>query len=307
MQRKQLDMGADRLEYMAQGRGITITAYHGSSPVVYLPEEIEHRQVTCLAKKAFLGQKQLRRIILPKTVERLEDWAFANCDSLEEITLSHNCTEYGKGVFQGCKALKRILTEGGNSKFSKEEKEQIGTLLAATVNVLDATHLFSLKEAGSKKWLQQWDYKLLQYLRREDKQGFTVVVLCGEEDYGSDENSLTYFLRQKRQAKVRLCFLRLLNPLGMEKDTEKELKDYLQSHSKGCDSEETWQVVFHEHGNERIYYQMMMDCNCINSENLQGFLSDLGDNYSEMKSFLLQYKQEKLGVEDFFQTLSFDL
>lgn len=307
MRRKQFDIGEDRVEYTIQGEEVTITGYHGNSPVVQLPEIIEDKPVTCLAKKCFLGKKRLRRIILPKTVEKLEDWAFANCDNLEEITLSHKCQKYGKGVFQGCTALKRILTKEDSSQFSPEEKEQIGSLLAATVNVLDAPHLFSLENAGSEEWLRQWDNKLLQYLHTRDKQGFTVVVLCGEEDYGSDENSLAYFIRKKRQAKVRLCFLRLMNPIGIGKDTEQELKDYLKNHSKGCESEETWQVVLGEHGSERDYYQMMMDCGCIDSDNLEGFLTDLGDNYSEMKSFLLQYKQEKLGVEDFFESLSFEL
>lgn len=303
MQEDKLYLGDDTIMYHRMADGVRITSYHGNNPVVEVPEQIQGSPVVCIGKKAFLGRKSLKKLVLPKTIRQIEDWAFANCDRLEEIVLSTSCEEYGKGVFQGCRFLKKILP--AEEKEITEKDHQIGNLLAATISLLDAPHLFTPELAGSSQWLKQWDSKLLQYLHTRDKQGFTVVVLCGEEDYGSDENSLSYFIRKKRQAKVRLCFLRLLNPVEIGEETQKELRDYLREHSKGGISEETWQVVLEEHGNEREYYQMMMDCDCIHKDNIEGYLEDLGDNYPEMKSFLLQYKQEKLGVEDFFMSFTF--
>lgn len=303
MQEEKLYLGDDTITYHRMADGIRITSYHGNNPVVEVPEQIQDSPVISIGKKAFLGRKSLKKLVLPKTIRQIEDWAFANCDRLEEIVLSGECEEYGKGVFQGCGFLKKILP--AEEQDLTKEDYQTGSLLAATISLLDAPHLFTPKLAGSSQWLKQWDSKLLQYLNTKDTQGFTVVVLCGEEDYGSDENSLSYFIRKKRQAKVRLCFLRLLNPVGIQEETQKELRDYLKEHSKGEASEETWQVVLEEHGNEREYYQMMMDCDCIHKDNIEGYLEDLGDSYPEMKSFLLQYKQEKLGVEDFFMSFTF--
>lgn len=280
-----------------------IVSYQGNAAQLKIPGEISGKTVKSIGKKAFLSCKGLKKVIIPRQIETLEDWAFANCNFLEQVEFPSEEINLGNGVFQGCKALKSILVSAEH--FSDEDqKNQTGALLAAVVNQLDAPHLFSISEAGNRTWLNQWDSKLLQFLKEDDKRGFTVVVLCGEEDYGSDENSLSYFLKQKRKSKVRLCFLRLLNPIGIAGKTKKQLEYYLKSHTKGCASEETWQVVLEEHGNEKCYYEVLTECGCVTEENFQGFLEDLEENYPEMKAFLMKYKQTNLGCEDFFNLLS---
>lgn len=285
---------------------LCIVSYQGNISRLTIPAEMSGKIVKSIGKKAFLSCKGLRWVSIPDCVEALEDWSFANCNFLEEVELPAGDIALGTGVFQGCKELKRILIH--NSYICSElQRKQTGALLASTVNLLETPHLFSVKEAGSKEWLSQWDSKLIQFLKEDDKKGYTVIVLCGEEDYGSDENSLSYFLRQKRKSKVRLCFLRLLNPVGMSEEIRKVLEEYLKSHTKGSSSEETWQVVLQEHGNEKCYYEILTGCGCVTEENFQGFLEDLEENYPEMKAFLMKYKQEKLGCNDFFASLTFDL
>ena len=75
-------------------------------------------------------------------------------------------------------------------------------------------------------------------------EGFTTVILCGEEDYGSDENSMSYFIRQKRLSKVRLCFLRLMHSKKITREVKEELQQYIREHSKGAMSEEAWLYVW---------------------------------------------------------------
>lgn len=295
-----------RFYYEETKEKLRIVSYQGSASQLNIPGEICGKEVKSIGKKAFLSCKGLKKVVLPEQIENLEDWAFANCNFLEQVEFPSANFNLGNGVFQGCKVLNSIVVSGKLIS-DEQEKEQTGVLLAAVLNQLDAPHLFSLSEAGSKRWLNQWDSKLLQFLQEDDKRGFTVVVLCGEEDYGSDENSLSYFLRQKRKSKVRLCFLRLLNPMGMAMETREKLEEYLRNHTKGCSSEETWHVVLEEHGNEKDYYEVLTECGCVTEENFQGFLEDLEDNYPEMKAFLMKYKQEKLGHNDFFASLSLEL
>lgn len=306
MKKEYFELEQGRFYYEVSGEALGIVAYQGNSSELKIPGEIMGKPVKFIGKKAFLSCKGLKKVVIPKQIESLEDWAFANCNFLEEAEFVSADLHLGKGVFQGCKVLKSILVP--TRYISDEEQErQIGALLAAAINLLDAPHLFSIGEAGSIEWLNQWDAKLLQFLKEDDREGFTVVVLCGEEDYGSDENSLSYFLKQKRKSKVRLSFLRLLNPVGISTETRTVLTEYLRSHTKGCPWEETWQVVLEEHGNEKCYYEILTECGCVTKENFQGFLQDLEGNYPEMKAFLMKYKEMNLGYEDFFDSLSLDL
>ncbi len=308
MNMKQYELEEGRFSYInIEEKNIRITSYHGNQAQVTIPETIEGYPVTELGKKMFLGKKTLKKVIVPKSVTLIEDWAFANCNQLEEVILENEEVEFGKGVFQGCKSLQKMIIVKENTQFSKEEEGQIGALLAATVNILDTPHLFRPDIAGEQEWLSQWDTRMLNFIRKDDHSGFTVVVLCGEEDYGSEENSLSYFLKQKRKAKVRLAFLRLKNSMGLTEETKAELTNYLKEHTKGCETQEAWEVVLEEHGNEKEYYEILMECDCITNDNFDGFLEDLGDNYPEMKAFLIKYKEETLGYGDFFGSLSLEL
>lgn len=304
---KQLDIHGGNLFYIEEKGTITITSYQGNQAQVEIPECIEDCPVTVIGKKAFLGKKELKKVVLPQNVAVMEDWAFASCVKLEEVILKNQEINFGKGVFQGCKSLEEVILLRENTVLSPQEQRQAGALLAATVTILDTPHLFQPGLAGEKEWLAQWDAKMLNFIRKDDHAGFTVVVLCGEEDYGSEENSLSYFLKQKRKSKVRLAFLRLRNPMGIAEETKAELTDYLKAHTKGSDTEEAWEVVLEEHGNEKSYYEILMECDCITNDNFDGFLEDLKDNYPEMKAFLMKYKEETLGYGDFFGSLSLEL
>lgn len=307
MKQYELEEGCFSYINIEENETVRITSYQGNQTQVVIPESIEGHPVTEIGKKTFLGKKTLKKVIVPKSVTLIEDWAFANSNQLEEVILENENVRFGKGVFQGCKSLQKMVILKKNTEFSQEEEEQIGALLAATVNLLDTPHLFRPDMAGEKEWLSQWDARMLNFMRKDDHSGFTVVVLCGEEDYGSEENSLSYFLKQKRKAKVRLAFLRLKNSMGITEETKEELTTYLKEHTKGCETEEAWEVILEEHGNEKEYYEILMECDGITNENFDGFLEDFKDNYPEMKAFLMKYKEETLGYGDFFGALSLEL
>ncbi len=295
----ELEQGS--IHYVIKNQEIRITSYHGNGMEVVLPSSItkgiETLPVTIIGKKAFLGKKKLKKIVLPESIREIEDYAFANCGKLESIVICKECKICGQGILQGCKNLKYIYGD------RKEEEKETAALLATTIEKLASPFLFDLKEAGSSEWILQWDNKLIQFLRENDMEGFTTVILCGEEDYGSDENSLSYFVRQKRLSKVSLCFLRLMHSKMISKNVKEELEQYIKNHSKGGESEEAWQYVWREHGSQREYYQMLMDCGGVTKENFDDILQDLGEDYSEMKSYLMKYKEEVLGYDDFFGSL----
>lgn len=288
-------------------------------------EKESEKRVLSIGKKAMLSCKSLRRVILPETIEEVGDWAFAYCDELREVCLPERAIHFGRGIFRECGKVRAVTVAG--------KQKDIGGLLAASVTLLDAPYLFTPVNCGDADWLRQWDARMLQILRAADRDGYSKMVLCGEEDYGSKENNLDYFLNQKRKSKVRISFMRLLHPFGLQSEVREELENYLREHTAGSGFsgryaaegeqktgggytgaasperedagvwDETWQVLLLEHGEDSEYYKLFTEIGCLTEENFDRILSETGENFPEMKAWFLKYKEEKIGYTDFFADL----
>ena len=57
-----------------------------------------------------------------------------------------------------------------------------------------------------------------------------------------------------------------------------------------------------EHGDEKEYYELLLELGCINQSNLEAILDDMGDRHPQIKAFLLQEQQP---ADDFFSSLLF--
>lgn len=293
MKEKELAIAGGSLQYIEEARGMRITGWHGQAAEVEIPAQIEGVPVKEIGKKAFLSKKWLRRVRLPDEVERIDDWAFAYCDKLERIDLPCREISFGRAVLLECGSLREI---------SICDKELMtAALLAAAVTKMEAYYLLNVREAGSREWLSKWDARMLALVRTPDQEGYSKQVLCGEEDYGSTD--LETYTSGRRKEKVRLILLRLLYPDRLEPYVREELQTYLQNHTKGGKSEETWQVVWHEHGDEREYYELFVGTGCLREDNVDAILWDIGEEYPEMKGFFLRYKKENIGYSDFFGEL----
>lgn len=272
--------------------GAVLTRCQGRTARVKAPEAVQGQPVTRIGKKAFLGCKRLRQIWLPETLEEIGDWAFANCSALERVILPRRPIRFGKSVFLECAGLVSV---------SDYEDALPSRLLAAAVREMDAAYLLDTMEAGSQEWLKKWDARLEAILSAPDQEGYSRQVLCGEEDYASTD--MEAYINRSRKRKVRLALLRCLHAQGLSAELEKELRGYLLAHTKGRESEETWQVLLEEHGERREYYSLFAELGCLNEENLSGILSDIGENYPEMKAYFLRRMEETGGGQDFFTDL----
>lgn len=288
--------------YTISEKGAVITGYEGHKMELSVPSQIEGTEVTAVGKKAFFNTTGLYRIYLPDTIQRIDDWAFAHCRDLEEIYLPRKEYVLGKALFMECGSLKRICLTQGNG----DDVRGFGSLLASVCGILDAPYLFQTTKIDDVEWLSLWDTRMLTILHEDDMEGYTKLLLCGEEDYGSRENNLDYFLEEKRKRKVRLAFLRLLYDKGLSDANRKELTDYLLSHTRGCASEETWLVLKEEHGEEMDYISLFLNLGCLTLDNFDSVLEDLGEEHPQMKAFFMRFKEEHLGGYDFFGGLSLD-
>lgn len=297
MEKSEIKMKGGTFVYKKVSEEIFIERYKGAEMVVSVPSRIEELPVAVIGKKAFLSHKKIKKIMLPDSIREIEDWAFARCSSLESITMPES-VHLGRGLFLECGKLKEIHFMKGNEGIEEQLQESLPFLFAAVPAMLDAEYLFVPKEAGTEQWLQKWDARMLTLLRKNDQEGYTKVILCGEEDYG---NSPEDYAREKRKAKVRLAFLRLLHPYHLSGHIEKELEGYLVSHTKGCETEETWEVLLSEHGEEADYFQLFARIGCVTEENFQDILEDMKEDHAEMKAFFIRYKEENIGYRDIFE------
>ena len=274
-----------------------------------VPDCIDGALVTAIGRKAFLSNKQLMEIRLPSGITRIGEWAFAYCGRLQRIWLPKRKILFEKGAFLQCENLDAIIMtevseiESGDNA-AMREPEQCDRLLAAAAHKLDAPYLLNVTAAGTPSWLQQWDARLTELIERPDRDGYSQTLLCGEEDYEGRDNDLNYFLIQKRRAKVRLCMLRLMNDIGLSAERKKWLEEYLKNHTKGCASEEAWEVVRDEHGQEPQYFDLLLSCGGVDEQNFDALLSDTGNELAELKAHMLRRKEELFGDRDFFDSLS---
>lgn len=291
MQEKELEIAGGSLQYERKDDQITVTGYRGTGSEAEVPERIEGIPVTRIGKKAFLSRKNLRRVVLPDTIDEVGDWAFAYCDGLRQVVLPCRNIMFGRAVFMECGSLVSLSGTAAPEG-----------LLAAAVTAYDAYYLLDLPEAGSRQWLEKWDSRLAAVMETPDSEGFSKQVLCGEEDYGSTD--LEAYISGRRKRKARLAFLRLLFPEGLSEKRRELLEEYLRGHTKGSEAgDEAWQVILREHGEDRACYGLFSEIGCVTEENLDGILEDIGEAYPEMKAFFLRDREERLGSKDFFADL----
>lgn len=81
-------------------RGLSATALASKTPR------------TEITTGAFSRNNNLKKIIIPGTVQKIGSNAFGECSNLESIILSKNLTEFDSDVYDGCNKLKRIYMPG---------------------------------------------------------------------------------------------------------------------------------------------------------------------------------------------------
>lgn len=284
-----------RLRFEIVSQTAVVTGYEGRGATLVIPESVDGYPVVWIGKKAFLSCKTLREIRLPESLAGIGDWAFAYCAGLTDITLPYRRLEIGQGVFKECTALTRIkdcLDDRGNG--------DVPFLLAATVGTLDAFYLFDPENAGTEEWIASFDARVTDRMALADNEGFSKMLLCGEEDCGSRDTDVGYYMEQKRRGKVRLAMLRLFHDYGLKEELRETLVRYLLAHVKGCESEETWQVILEEHGDEKPYYELLTDLGGVTGENFQAMMEDMGERHAEMKAYLMRYHDGQRKTEDAF-------
>ena len=271
-----------------------IVIVEGSHNIEYarIPEEIDGLPVTKIFKKAFLACKLLKEVSLPDTVEEIGDFAFALCDHLSLIRFPRKELKLGQNIFKNDNELAEIVV-GGDEKAS--------ALLAASPVVMNADYLIDTLNAGSAEWYKMWDQKLVDLLGRKDDEGYHLYVLCGEEDLHFDYDQYIVYIQEKKSG---LCMLRLLHATNISNQVKDKLVNCLAEHVKeeNCNekgSNPVFDYLIKNHGNDEIYYEMLINEGIITKDNKERLIILLGDRFPQAKAYLIN-SFNSAGESDFF-------
>lgn len=99
----------DILNYKVENESITILGFkkNKSERSIKIPDFIEDKPVTKIAKEAFKSFTTLRNIELCNNLQYIGDYAFYN-SGLESVIIKPNIQHVGKSCFEHCQALKNV-------------------------------------------------------------------------------------------------------------------------------------------------------------------------------------------------------
>ena len=148
----------DQFTCTEQGGGVFISKYNGTDETVTIPEQIGGKIVIGIASNAFLDNATVKKIVIAKTVQTVEQNAFTNCSALEALVIFDKAlTDMSDGCLNQCTAAIHINTvytlpsdwySCGSAKFdrllwAKDKKKVIivggsGSLFGFDCAVIDA-------------------------------------------------------------------------------------------------------------------------------------------------------------------------
>lgn len=99
----------DILNYKVENESITILGFkkNKSERSIKIPDFIENKPVTQIAKEAFKSFTTLRNIEFCNNLQYIGDYAFYN-SGLESVIIKPNIQHVGESCFEHCQALKNV-------------------------------------------------------------------------------------------------------------------------------------------------------------------------------------------------------
>lgn len=88
---------------------ITIVNYNGSENEVIIPNEIDGKKVKKIGYAAFAECKSIESLTIPTSVTIIDSYAFSQCSQLKEIHIPDSVVSLGKYAFGACISLEEVI------------------------------------------------------------------------------------------------------------------------------------------------------------------------------------------------------
>lgn len=273
-------------------KSVTITGYSGDESVILIPETLERDgeiiPVEAVGKKAFFKNVLIREIVLPGSVTAVDSWAFSQCGKLKKVECEADDIVFGKGVFLHSDELEAVcIGQAKDSSFS-----HIYARLSKDSHTEELLPALSHDVEG---WFQTLDERMIDYIRKDDREGIGNHLLGGEEDISKNASG---YISERKKFKSMLCFIRLINSKCLSKDNKDIYDSYIREHSAGTNSQEAWKLVLDNYVDCIEYYEALVCANAVTGDNISQMLADLGDEHIEVKSFLISNSMKSEAFDD---------
>ncbi|GEM_PF-2655919 len=80
--------------------GVKITDYHGTAQTVAVPDFIGGEPVIAIGEGAFTNETEMKTLLLPRTVGKIEDGAFVGCQNLETFYYPNGVYDVSDDIFE---------------------------------------------------------------------------------------------------------------------------------------------------------------------------------------------------------------
>ena len=117
--------------YRTVSGGVEVYQYDGQTmpEVLTVPATIDGKTVIGIGNKFIQQKDTVKQVVLPDTIQYINDSAFNSCYSLTKINFPASLKTIGKFVFTDCRALTTITISGSNFRFTNGALYQGTTLL----------------------------------------------------------------------------------------------------------------------------------------------------------------------------------
>lgn len=277
--------------------------YTGQETDLEVPETVSSKPLAIIASKAFLSCKTIERLVLPPTLETVEDWGFAHMKNLREIVLPAKEICFGKQVFLGCDGLEKVVFyEVEDASEKKSVAPKLEKLFASMLRFFPTEDLVNpvlvRTEEGQNTWISGYDEALDLYLKKPDDSGFEPAFI-GWFDVEDVDDQKERFILQRKQDKIKLSFQRLLH----EHDMKEELRAYLTKIIfTYTDLVEKWLCEDEICGSDVRYYKVWHRSGVLDAEFARTLLDHLPWEEPEVRAYLMELAADT--KEDFFKGLS---
>ena len=86
-----------------------------ANPILIVPSAIDEQPVKVISPRCFEGLEGVTTIILPSSIIRIGDFAFAGCTDLRGVCIPNAVEVIGMDAFRGCKNLEAVYIPTGLS------------------------------------------------------------------------------------------------------------------------------------------------------------------------------------------------
>lgn len=252
--------------------------------------------LTVIGAKAFLSCKSIEKLILPDSLERVEDWGFAHMKNLQEITLPARDILFGKKVFLGCDKLQKVNLP--------HFYEGLPYFLASMFRFFPEKKLENLKmvgdEQGQWEWLTHYDEALQTYIRRPDDYDF-VPAFIGWFDVQDVDDQKEHYVLQQRKHKIRLVLQRLLYNERLSARDGQCLESYIIKESPLV--EQIFLDAEEDCSRDIRFYRVWERTGALNCDCAGRLLEHISESEPEIRGYLLKIQLQNVDGKDFFAGL----